>query len=63
MGEYVDFYDEFKNITNEKTFRKKGEKAISPQDRYTIVVLAIIENDNKEILVQKTSPRKKVSGH
>lgn len=59
MGEYVDIYDEFKNLINEKIFRKKGEKAIPPQDRYTIVVLAIIENDNNEILVQKTSPRKK----
>ena len=59
MGEYVDFHDEFKNITNETYLEKKGEKAISPQDRYTIVVLAIIENDNKEILVQKTSSRKK----
>ena len=59
MGEYTDLYDENKNLTGEKIFRKKGEKSITPEGRYTIVVLAIIENDNNEILVQKTSTRKK----
>lgn len=26
MGEYVDFHDEFKNITNEKYLEKKEKK-------------------------------------
>lgn len=59
MGEYTDLYDENKNLTGEKIFRKKGEKSETPEGRYTIVVLAIIENENNEILVQKTSARKK----
>lgn len=59
MGEYTDLYDENKNLTGEKIFRKKGEKSETPEGRYTIVVLAIIENDDNEILVQKTSGRKK----
>ncbi len=59
MGEYTDLYDENKNLTGEKIFRKKGKKSETPEGRYTIVVLAIIENDNNEILVQKTSVRKK----
>ena len=59
MGEYTDLYDENKNLTGEKIFRKKGEKSETSKGRYTIVVLAIVENENDEILVQKTSARKK----
>lgn len=59
MGEYTDLYDENKNLTGEKIFRKKGEKSITLEGRYTIVVLAIIENKNGELLVQKTFLRKK----
>ena len=47
-------YDENKNLTREKIFIKKGEKFETSEGRYTIVVLAIIENDNNEILVKKT---------
>ena len=59
MGEYIDLYDGNKNLTGEKIFRRKGEKSETPEGRYTIVVLALIENTDNEILVQKTSARKK----
>lgn len=59
MGEYVDLYDENKNLTGEKIFRKKGEKADTPIGKFTIVVLAFIRNSKGEYLIQKTSVRKK----
>ena len=58
MGEYTDLYDENKKQTGEKIFREKGKPAIVPKDRYTIVVLAFIENSAGKYLVQKTSSRK-----
>lgn len=57
-GEYTDLYDENRNLTGEKVFRKKGQKSIVPKGRYTIVVLAIIENSKNKFLLQKTSKRK-----
>ena len=43
-GEYTDLYDENKNLTGEKLFREKGTKLIVPKGRYSVVVLAFIEN-------------------
>ena len=57
-GEYTDLYDENRNLTGEKVFREKGQKSIVPKGRYTIVVLAIIENSKNKFLLQKTSKRK-----
>ena len=59
MGEYTDLYDENKNLTGEKLFRKKGTKLIVPKGRYSVVVLAFIENSKGEFLFQMTSKRKK----
>lgn len=59
MGEYTDLYDENKNLTGEKLFREKGTKLIVPKGRYSIVVLAFIENSKGEFLFQMTSKRKK----
>lgn len=56
-GEYVDLYDANKNKLNEIVFRKKGKKSIVPNDRYIIVVVGIIKNNNK-YLIQKSSKRK-----
>ena len=58
-GEYTDLYDENKNLTGEKLFRKKGTKLIVPKGRYSVVVLAFIENSKGEFLFQMTSKRKK----
>lgn len=57
-GEFMDLYDENKNLTGEKKFREKGGKLKVPKGRYTIVVLAFIENSNGEFLFQMTSKRK-----
>ena len=57
-GEYVDLYDENKNLTGEKIFREKGKKADTPNGKYTIVVLAFIENSKGEFLFQMTSENK-----
>ena len=54
-GEYTDLYDENKNLTGEKLFREKGTKLIVPKGRYSIVVLAFIENSKGEFLFQMTS--------
>ena len=58
MGEYTDLYDENKTLTGEKIFREKGKKAETPEGRYTIVVLAFIEDSKGNYLMQKTSVRK-----
>lgn len=58
-GEYTDLYDENKNLTGEKIFREKGTKLEVPKGKYTIVVLAFIENSKGEFLFQMTSKRKK----
>lgn len=58
-GEYTDLYDENKNLTGEKLFREKGTKLIVPEGRYSVVVLAFIENSKGEFLFQMTSKRKK----
>ena len=58
-GEYNDLYDENKNLTGEKLFREKGTKLIVPKGRYSVVVLAFIENSKGEFLFQMTSKRKK----
>ena len=58
-GEYTDLYDENKNLTGEKLFREKGTKLTVPKGRYSVVVLAFIENPKGEFLFQMTSKRKK----
>lgn len=58
-GEYTDLYDDNKNLTGEKIFREKGTKLEVPKGKYTIVVLAFIENSKGEFLFQMTSKRKK----
>lgn len=58
-GEYTDLYDENKNLTGEKLFREKGTKLIVPKGRFSVVVLAFIENSKGEFLFQMTSKRKK----
>ena len=58
-GEYTDLYDENKNLTGEKLFREKGTKLIVPKGKYSVVVLAFIENSKGEFLFQMTSKRKK----
>ena len=58
-GEYTDLYDENKNLTGEELFREKGTKLIVPKGRYSVVVLAFIENSKGEFLFQMTSKRKK----
>ena len=58
-GEYTDLYDDNKNLTGEKIIRKKGTKLEVPKGKYTIVVLAFIENSKGEFLFQMTSKRKK----
>ena len=58
-GESTDLYDENKNLTGEKLFREKGTKLIVPKGRYSVVVLAFIENSKGEFLFQMTSKRKK----
>lgn len=59
LGEYTDLYDENKELTGEVLFREKGTKLEVPQGRYSIVVLAFIENSKGEFLFQMTSKRKK----
>ena len=58
-GEYTDLYDDNKNLTGEKIFRKKGTKLEVPKGKYTIVVLAFIKNYKGEFLFHITSKRKK----
>lgn len=58
-GEYTDLYNENKELTGEKIFREKGTKLVVPNGKYTVVVLAFIENSNGEFLFQMTSKRKK----
>lgn len=56
--ECTDLYDENKDLTGEVMFRKKGTKLEVPKGKYTIVVLAFIENSKGEFLFQMTSKRK-----
>ena len=58
-GEYTDLYDDNKNLTGEKIFREKGTKLEVPKGKYTIVVLAFIENSKGEFLFKMTSIRNK----
>ena len=58
MGEYVDLYDENKQLTGEKIFREKGKKFLTPKGKYTIVVITFIINSEGKYLIQKTSTRK-----
>lgn len=55
----MDLYDENKKLTGEKVFREKGKKALVPNGKYTVVVLAFIQNSLGSFLLQKTSVRKK----
>lgn len=61
-GEYTDLYDDNKNLTGEKIFREKGTKLEVPKGKYTIVVLAFIENSKGEFLFQMTSKERKMYG-
>ncbi len=58
MGEYLDLYNENKELTNETVFRPKGGKAIIPKGKYYIVVMIFIENFKNEYLLQMTSIEK-----
>lgn len=58
-GEYTDIYDENKNLTGEKVFREKGTKLQLQKGKYSVVVLAFIENFKGEFLFQMTSKSKK----
>ena len=57
--EYTDLYDDNKNLTGEKIFREKGTKLEVPKGKYTIVVLAFIENSKGEFLFQMKKKKKK----
>lgn len=54
--EYLELYDEDKNLANEKTLRYKGMKPID--GRYIGIVLLFIENAEGKFLIQKTSKEK-----
>lgn len=58
MGEYVDLYDENKQLTGERIFKEKGKKSLTPKGKYTIVVITFIINSEGKYLIQKTSTRK-----
>lgn len=58
IGEYTDIYDENKQLTGEVVFREKNTKLELPKGKYSIIVLAFIENSKGEFLIQKTSKEK-----
>ena len=55
-SEYLDLYDENRNLTGEKVLRYKGMKPI--EGRYINIVIVFIENSKGEFLIQKTSKEK-----
>ncbi|MDD3186948.1 MAG: peptide deformylase [Bacilli bacterium] len=57
MEEYLDLYDENRNITGEKILRTKGKPEV-PTGRYITIVLAFIQNSDNKFLIQKTSKEK-----
>ena len=54
--EYLDLYDENKNLTGEKILRSKDMK-IEP-GKYINIVIVFIENSESKFLIQKTSKEK-----
>ena len=54
--EYLDLYDENKQLTGEKIVRGKG-KPIVPENNYIIVVLVFIQNSEGKFLIQKRRSR------
>ncbi len=52
--EYLDLYDNERNLTNEKICR--GDEI--PDNRYILLTCIIIENSKNELLMQFTSPEK-----
>lgn len=54
--EYLDLYDENKNLTGEKILRSKDMK-IEP-GKYINIVIVFIENSENKFLIQKTSKEK-----
>lgn len=57
-GEYVDLYNEKKELTGERVFREKGKPSTVPEGNFIIVVVAVIVNSEGKYLFQKTSARK-----
>lgn len=55
--EYLDLYDENKNLTGEKIIRPKGKPQV-PKNRYINLVIIFIRNSKGEFLFQKTSKEK-----
>ena len=51
--EYIQLFDENKNMLNEGIERSRKENI--PEGKYFMIILLFIENDNHEFLIQKTS--------
>ncbi len=56
--EYLNLYDEDKNLTDEYLLRDKNKEKNIPPNRYYMVVFVIIENLDGEMLLQLTSKNK-----
>ena len=54
--EYLDLYDENRNLTGEKVLRCKGMQPV--EGRYISIVIVFIENSEGKFLIQKTSKEK-----
>lgn len=54
--EFLDLYDENKNLTGEKVLRSKDMKPL--EGRYINIVIVFIENSEGKFLIQKTSKEK-----
>ena len=55
--EYLDLYDENKQLTGEKIIRGKG-KPVVPENNYINIVVIFIQNDEGKFLFQVTSKEK-----
>lgn len=55
--EYLDLYDENKQLTGEKILRGKGKPQV-PEGSYINIVIIFIENSEGKFLFQKTSKEK-----
>lgn len=53
--EYLQLFDENRNIVDEKIERKSNHVYTLPRNRFYMVVLIFIQNDKGEFLMQKTS--------
>lgn len=54
--EYLDLYDENKNLTGEKVLRSKDMKP--EKGKYISIVIVFIQNNEGKFLIQKTSKEK-----